>query len=46
MRKVIQDMSTKDYKNIYEYKVHLYVYDLSAIDLEKKENFRKRGGIS
>ena len=37
MRKVIADMKTPDYQNIYEYKVYLYVYDLAAIDLERKD---------
>jgi hypothetical protein len=36
LRKVIAEMNTKDYQNIYEYKVHLYVYDLAAIDLDRK----------
>ena len=29
-------MDTPEQKSIYQYKVHLYVYDLAAIDLEKR----------
>lgn len=38
LRKIIRDMSTKNYDNIYEYKVNLYVYDLSATNVEKRKN--------
>lgn len=36
-QKVLQNYESKDAENIYEYKVHLYIYDLAAIDEDKRK---------